>query len=292
MRLSWLHRGSFTLGFLTQPSMLAAPGWPDRRAIAGILHRPATRLREQEAKRTLALTVLGLALGVFLVAQWQSPPASTADDPASRDAAIHRTIDRLETEQVQLKKQISDLRAKTTPEQQQITASRSASADLGEMLAEQRALAGTVAVDGTGVEILLDDSTVQQLLPSDDPDNYIVHEFQIRDIVNLLWGAGASAISVNGERFVNSTSVYCVGSTILINDTRTSPPYHILAIGDTAGLQKALDDGNSLRDLKTRSQVYGLVLKVVQAGPLTIPAFDGSVEMKHTDIAATTGQPG
>ncbi len=287
MKLSWFQHGGSELGFLSQTTMTASPEWPGRRTLTVALRSKSGLLRTRADARTLLLTLVGLALGVALVGQWQSPLAAISDEPNSRDAAIQRTIDRLEAEQAQLKKQISDLRARTTAEQEQLSQSESATTNLGKALAEQRALAGTVAVRGTGIEILLDDSTNRTLLPSEDPDNYIVHEYQIRDIVNLLWGSGASAIAVNGERFVNSTSVYCVGSTILINDTRTSPPYHILAIGDTTRMQQALDDGNTLRDLKARVQAYGLVLKIVKTGTMTVPAFDGSIEMRHTNIAYT-----
>ncbi|MGH2457260.1 MAG: DUF881 domain-containing protein [Chloroflexota bacterium] len=288
MKSWWLQRTGLGMGFLNHPTLASVATWPERRSAVRAIHELWSWSTARDQRRTLTLTVLGVVLGVFIVAQWQTPLASPATDSTSRDVAIHGTIDRLETEQSQLKKQIADLRARTSAEQQQISRGKSASDNLGKALATQRMLAGTVPVQGKGIDILLDDSNSQQLLPSDDPDNYIVHEYQIRDIVNLLWGAGASAISVNGERFVNSTSVYCVGSTILINDTRTSPPYHILAVGDESSLEQALDDGNSLRDLKARAQVYGVVLKVVNAGMVTVPAYDGSFDLKHTAIAAST----
>jgi uncharacterized protein YlxW (UPF0749 family) len=112
-----------------------------------------------------------------------------------------------------------------------------------------------------------------------------VHEYQIRDIANSLWQAGAVGISVNGERFVNSTSVYCVGSTILINDTRTSPPYHIQAVGEPRHFRAALEDGNVLRDIKSRVAAYGIVFQITKTGPVTLPAFDGSIAMRHTFIS-------
>ena len=290
MRLTRFHRGSAGIGLMEQPSMVAAPAWPVRRSVGGFTRSMSNWFENPRRRGTALFTVIGVLLGIFVVAQWHS---TTTDlrNATSRDTAIHQTIDRLEAEQALLKKQIADLRAKTAAEQEQMTRSRSTSANLGRALSEQRALAGTVPVQGTGIELLLDDSNVHSILPSDDPDKYIVHEYQIRDIANVLWGSGASAISVNGERFVNSTSVYCVGSTILINDTRTSPPYHIRAVGDVAAMQKAILDGNNLSDLKARSQMYGVIFKVVRTGRLTVPAFDGSVEMKHTDIAYTTSQP-
>ncbi len=289
MRLVWLHRSGSGPGFVHQPALTSGIGWPERRLIGAIVQDWLRRTGAWQQRRTIALTSLAVLLGVFVAAQWQSPSPAIASQSTSREAAIQQTIGRLEAEQARLKQQIAALRAKTTAEQQQAARTQSAIASLSKALDEQRALAGTVPVQGNGLEILLDDSNTHTLLPSDDPDNYIVHEYQIRDIVNLLWGSGAAAISINGERFVNSTSVYCVGSTILINDTRTSPPYHILAVGDTASMQRALDDGNSLRDLKARAQMYGLVLKVLRVGPMTIPAFDGSIDVKHAALVNVPG---
>jgi uncharacterized protein YlxW (UPF0749 family) len=229
---------------------------------------------------TIAAILIGALTGIFLIAEWQT----TIEVPAtaSRPSVTRETIDRLESEQAQLKQQITDLRSKNAADQQAASNSQQVETVFNSEIADQRAIAGTVPLEGNGIDLLLDDSASHALLPSDPVDNYIVHEYQIRDAANLLWEAGAVGISVNGERFVNSTSVYCVGSTILINDTRTSPPYHILAVGDPAKFRAALDDGNALRDIKSRVDSYGLIFQVAGSGPVSLPAFDGGIAMKHT----------
>lgn len=238
----------------------------------------------------LLLAASGLVIGLAVVSEWPARLQSeTAPIAASRHATTRDTIQRLEAEQSRLKQQIADLRASQASDPK----AASAAPDLESALEDQRAIAGILPLRGPGVDVLLDDSTSHLLRPSDDPDNYIVHEYQLRDVVNLLWKSGASGISVNGERFVNSTSVYCVGSTILINDTRTSPPYHILAVGDSTQMLAALDDGRSLKDIKDRTQAYGLVLRPRPVDLLTLPGFDGSISMPHVALepGATTDRP-
>ena len=66
----------------------------------------------------------------------------------------------------------------------------------------------------------------------DDAANYLIHDFELRDVASLLWLAGAEAVAINDERLVASTSIYCVGSTIIVNNTRLSPPYEIRALGN------------------------------------------------------------
>ncbi|HEX5417464.1 MAG TPA: DUF881 domain-containing protein [Chloroflexota bacterium] len=242
------------------------------------------RLHAVRWRNGMGALAIGVAIGVLLVSQWQSPVASPN---SARQHFTQQTIDRLESEQADLKKQITDTRARIAAEQQQLSQGKADSVGLSRTLDEQQAIAGTVPLAGQGIEVLLDDSMQHPTLPADDPNNFIVHEYQIRDVVNLLWQAGAVGVSVNGERFVNSTSVYCVGTTILINDTRTSPPYRIRAVGDPAALKAALADGNALKDIKSRALAYGLVFQVSRSGAFTLPAFDGSIDLKNTAVVTS-----
>jgi uncharacterized protein YlxW (UPF0749 family) len=294
VKLWWLQRWLGGLVFFSHGSLLelafgrsspdGTAALPRQSAPSSILtwqHLVAQLLRH---RRTLVLTTIAVLLGLYGAAQWQSNVEGSPAPTTSRPALTQSTIQRLEAEQAQLKQQIADLRANTSAQEHTLSQTEATMASLGAALSDQQAIAGTTPLRGDGIEILLDDSTQRVLLPSEDPDNYIVHEYQIRDIANLLWNSGAVGISVNGERFVNSTSVYCVGSTILINDTRTSPPYKIVAVGNLAQMKSAFDGGNSLADLKSRATVYGLVLKIDNTGTFTLSAFNGGIAMRNTSV--------
>ena len=114
-------------------------------------------------------------------------------------------------------------------------------ASVSEELERQRVAAGLTAVHGPGVVVTLDDSS-RAVPAGDDAANYLVHDYELRDVVNLLWLAGAEAVAVNDERLVASTSIYCVGSTVIVNETRLSPPYDMRAIGNAAQLESTLQD--------------------------------------------------
>jgi uncharacterized protein YlxW (UPF0749 family) len=233
---------------------------------------------------TIGLTLLAVILGVYLAAQWQSRPRPTAPPEYRREIAA-QTIQRLEAEQIDLKKRIADLRAALASRQQDTAAGQADLAQLSAELDDQKVIAGTVPVRGPGVRIVLDDSSLKTIPPKDDPALYIVHEYQLRDVVNVLWSAGAEAISINGERMVSPSSIYCVGSTILVNDTRTSPPYEFLVIGDSAQLESALTDPVNLKALKSRVKVYGLQFGVQKARELLVPAYAGGLDVRHVVFA-------
>jgi uncharacterized protein YlxW (UPF0749 family) len=241
---------------------------------------------------TLGLTLLAVILGVYLAAQWQSRPRPAAGAPEYRREIAAQTIQRLEIEQADLKRQIAEMRAELANRQRDAAAGQSDLTHLSADLAEEKLAAGTVPVRGPGVRILLDDSAVKTIPPKEDPAMYIVHEYQLRDVVNLLWSAGAEAISINGERMVAPSSIYCVGSTILVNDTRTSPPYEFLVIGDASKLEAVVGDASNLRALKSRIRLYGLQFATQKTKDIVVPAYDGSLDVRHvllTEPLSTRG---
>jgi uncharacterized protein YlxW (UPF0749 family) len=128
--------------------------------------------------------------------------------------------------------------------------------------------------------VTLDDSGVR-IPPGADPNAYIIHEYDLRDIVNLLWMAGSEGIAINEERLVGQSSVYCVGSTVMVNNRRLSPPYEIRAIGNPRVQQDYLRNPSFLQNLKEKEQLYGLRFDVQGASVLTLPAYTGGFLVQH-----------
>jgi uncharacterized protein YlxW (UPF0749 family) len=226
------------------------------------------------------LTVVALVMGLFLSMEWQTPAAKapiTADYPRQLS---RETITRLEAEQKELKQIVSDLRANLASVQQDASSRKSALAGLNAELDTQRTLAGMVPLTGPGVQVLLDDSSVRSISAGEDPVSYIVHDYDIRDVVAILWDSGAEAIVIGDERVVSTTSIYCVGSTILVNDTRMSPPYAISAIGPPE-MADALDSQGKLQKLKQNARQYGVQFKVSQEKEITVPAFSGRFTSRY-----------
>lgn len=228
------------------------------------------QLGQRLSRKSPAVLIAALAVGMLISFQW---PAALRAEVGVSDEVGH-AIRLLELEQAELKTQVSYLRSVLTARQQEAAGSRGLLEDLQAELALQRARAGLTAVRGPGVRVTLTDSTRSWAGRADD---LLVHDFDLRDVVGILWLAGAEAISINGERVVHSTSVYCVGSTILVNDTRLSPPYVLLAIGDPERLEATLQNPGYLRDLKERAERLGVGLFVTQSTSVTTPAYKGSV---------------
>lgn len=244
--------------------------------------RPARKFSFWRLDRDMYVWALvTLVLGIFITAQLRSKPASPPVDAGYAGRVGATTIERLEAEQTSLKQQISDLRKQITAQQQQSALTKASFADISASLEREQRLAGLTPLAGPGLRITLDDSTIKTVPLGEEANYYLVHEFFLRDVLNVLWAGGAEAVSLNGERIVPSTSIYCVGTTILVNSTRLSPPYVFLAIGDAGKARAALNDPTTLLLLRQRVQSYGVQYKVESQAKVTVPAFDGTLKIKY-----------
>jgi uncharacterized protein YlxW (UPF0749 family) len=243
-------------------------------------------MREQLARPNLTLALMALVVGLALAWQLKGPRASppvgyAPGDP--RDRTVH-AIEQLEAEQSALKAQIARLRADLSTYQSQAAAETDRLQRLNAELDAQMAAAGLTAAHGPGVAVTLDDSTMRNAPPSSDPNALLIHEYDLRDVINVLWLAGAEAISINDERVVGNTSVYCVGSTVMVNTTRLSPPYIVRAIGEPAVLAETLRNPAYLTTLRRKAEREGITFKVAKVSKMTLPAYTGGFSVRHSNV--------
>lgn len=232
-----------------------------------------------ELDHSFALLAVGLTLGLLIGLGWRGP----ADSPSEihpREERISLSIERLEAEQEDLRDRLEDLRQELGDQQQAAAAHTGRLEALRAELERQRLLAGLTAVEGAGLRIVLDDSDVQ-VPPGVNPNDYLVHEQDLRDIVNLLWMAGSEAVAINEERLVASSSIYCAGSTVMVNSTRLSPPYVIQAIGNARLQQDHVRNPSYLQSLKDKKRLYGLRFSIQVEADLHLPAYRGGFLVQH-----------
>ena len=230
--------------------------------------------------RGISLVLAGITLGLLISLAWR-PPTLTEGVQAGPEAnRVWLSIERLEAEQHELKASLALLRQEVSERQQAVAAETDRLHSLQSELERQKILAGLTPVQGPGVTVVLDDSQVP--IPAGvDSNLYIVHEYDLRDVVNVLWLAGSEAIAINDERLVSTSSVYCLGSTVIVNDTRLSPPYTIRAIGNPKIQQDYLRNPGYLTALKEKQRLYGLRFQIESATGLTLPAFSGGFPSQY-----------
>lgn len=116
------------------------------------------------------------------------------------------------------------------------TQENSRAADLQEELDEANRLLGLTELTGTGIVLTLRDNDTISSKDGIDMNKTIIHDEDLREMVNELKNSGAEAISINGQRIVSTTAITCSGAVITINDVKINSPFEIRAIGKISNL--------------------------------------------------------
>ena len=159
---------------------------------------------------------------------------------------------------------------------QQLTSSSAELKELEEKIEQDNLLLGNTDVKGHGVTVTLNDGKGDaSLFKVYDP---IVHAGNVLEVVNELINAGASAISINDERFVNKTAISCVGNVITVNDEKIGTPIVISAIGMQERFGTLDRTGGTLDIYRT---LNGKSAELKKVKNLQIPKYTGVYNFKY-----------
>ena len=239
---------------------------------------PGAAQRER-LKHAFALLLPATLFGFLVAAQWQGQQERSSL-AVRYNAPLTDAAFALQNEQNTLKAQLQDLRRRLDGIQASAATQSGASSEQQTRILELKVKAGLTPLAGDGVVIQLDDAR-GTAAGAKDLDKSICHSTDLTDIVNTAWRGGATAIAVNDQRVVSSTSVYCVGSTIMVNGTLMSPPFNVVAIGPQNQLLGAFDDPAQLRDIKLRRDIQGLGFRVTRSAAIHVPAYDGALTVRN-----------
>lgn len=217
-----------------------------------------------------------LAMGFLVMAQLRSGRAlSRQVQVPTRNIYALATLLREEQEARRgLESQVTDLRQKLEQYEKTATEGRSLTEAMGRELETLRVALGLKAMRGPGVIVRLEN-------PKEQPKgvNFVVVTYQdLVAVINELWAAGAEAMAVNGQRITATTGISQVGGTVVVNLQRLTGPFIIVAVGDPATLEGALDiRGGLVEGLRA----LGLVLTISQRDNLVVPAYKGTITFEH-----------
>jgi uncharacterized protein YlxW (UPF0749 family) len=166
------------------------------------------------------------ALGFALVAQ-----ISQRDDQrltGLRQSELVQILDNIGDRRDRLADEQSDLEAEQRELASGANGSQAAIEAAQERLDALGILAGTVAAEGTGVEVFIS-----------DPKG-TVRAARILDLVQELRDAGAEAIQIGDVRVVAQTAFTDTDGGVAVDGVALEPPYTVLAIGDSETMSRAL----------------------------------------------------
>src|SRR5687768_15312782 len=95
-----------------------------------------------------------------------------------------------------------------------------------------------------------------------------------------MWGSGAEAVSLNGQRLTALSAIRCAGNTLLLHGSVQSPPYRIEAIGDPENLRTSLPSQPDMDRVLVAARTFGLGY-VVEAAPVPISSETPTVSLRR-----------
>lgn len=228
----------------------------------------------------LAMTAISVLLGFMMAVQYRmTQQANRQVEMLTANPDTRQAMDELKAVQStnkQLAAQLSSLEQQLVQYEQKSAAMNE---NLHKELERARIFAGTVPVQGPGIQLTLADSDPNQVPNSGDGSKEvprIIHDSDINRVVNELFLAGAEAIAINDIRLSTTRSIICVGPVVKINDQTTTVPLKIEAIGNAQQLIAALTMRGGVLDYLRGPERQLTVIPPKEVPLLKLPAYTGN----------------
>ena len=223
-----------------------------------------------------------IILGILLSTSFYAQQKFHETGPASRKENLMNSVEELERERERLKEELMELRKETEDYEKRAAANEGILTSFTQENEELKKAAGLTGLKGPGVEVTLADSV--QLPEFENPNNYIIHDYDLRLAVNALLNGGAQGVDINGQRLISTSAIRCAGNTVMINSTRLSSPYKIKAVGDQDRLLKMLQEDDGFVQLSQGyAKTFGLIVKIDKLSELRLSPYEGSLRLKYAE---------
>ena len=238
--------------------------------------------------KQIAITVICLLLGFSVSLQLKSIRFNRSlPSDNLRAQELQAQLNREMEKNSSLAAELEDAKAQISEFRKNSENSGAISSIVNQQLENAEKLAGLVSLTGPGVTVTLSDA--KNGPPSVSAESLIIHDSDIRTVVNELLASGAEAISINGERIVSTSAIRCVGPTVIINNTRLSSPFVVTAIGDAKTLEAGLIIKGGVVDALTP---WGINVTIAKFEKLEVPAFTGVSTFKYASVSGTNPSNG
>ncbi|MCL6627277.1 MAG: DUF881 domain-containing protein [Alicyclobacillus shizuokensis] len=219
-----------------------------------------------------SLTVVSTLIGLMLSLQISARSASSQDDGGGNQSSLDLQEELMEQNQEHklLLQQIEKA------EKQLLTFETSGSSyedrkkALEKDAAQLKAAAGITPVTGAGLEITIQ---ADPTLPGYDANTVFDPQLNLTPVINYLFAQGAKAISINGYRFVGTSSLRDVGDeknpVLQVNGHSIAPPYVIKAIGDVRAMNAVLTANGFAKNFNEIGEDF----TVRTMSSLTVPGY-------------------
>lgn len=153
--------------------------------------------------------------------------------------------------------------------------------DISNELELNKMILGYKDVKGEGLAITIKDGSGEFSNSVDDPIlryTRTVHNTDMIQVINELRNSGAEAISINGQRIMPNSEIYCSWAFLRINGVKLPAPFYINVIGNGEVIKKyILSNDSYVRTLINR----GIEVSIYEEKEVVIPSITSDVKNKY-----------
>lgn len=157
------------------------------------------------------------------------------------------------------------------------------SRDMIEELNNNLMLSGLEEAKGPGLKIVLEDGG--EAFSGEVVDDFMrllrtIHDDDMIKVINELKAAGAEAISINNQRIIYNTEIYCGGQFLRMNGVKIPAPFYVNVIGDPEKMEnQIMRDGSYIKTLMNR----GIKVQITKSDDITMPEYISDMNSKYME---------
>jgi len=226
-----------------------------------------------EAGKAWTLPVAGvcLVLGALLGIQVHTQQLRGATEVGRRSSALVGMLTNSQAQMEAQAKEIERLRSQVAKFEKEAMSDKGVTQRVYQELQTSRIALGLLPVKGQGIELELGDSSMgRHNATIGGQEIYLIHDFDLREVANELWAAGAEAVSLGNQRLVTGSAIRCSGPLIQVNNTTIPHPFVFRAIGNRDNLVSALNIRDGIVD---RLRSVKFVVKLTPKDGVMVPAI-------------------
>lgn len=229
------------------------------------------RNNRKKISKSIILALVFLVLG-FIMAYSYSLSSATKEKEGFTGGAFFEQEEQYRKELIAQQERNKELRMELQNKQTDVQEYEQSFADgenryteYAQEAKELRRYLGLVPVQGKGLKVTLQDGSYNP--NSVNPNDYIVHESHVFQVINELYISGAEAISINGQRIHGNSHIVCTGPVITVDGVQYPAPFVIEAIGEPDVLTSSMELTGGIIDQLVNDNIIvtmdeGLIVKM------------------------------
>lgn len=168
----------------------------------------------------------------------------------------------------ELREELAQKQADIQQHEQDFSSNEEQFASYAQEAEQLRLWLGTTPVKGGGLRVILDDG--DYAAGGTNPNDFIVHEGHVFQVINELLISGAEAVAINGQRIDGNSYIVCTGPVITVDGVQHPAPFIVEAIGEPDDLEAAMQLNGGVVDQLVNDN---LVVTLEQSAAISMPAL-------------------